>query len=504
MIFKKPILEEVFQNDIFPETAVICHSPEEAFNVLGDFYAQGVEHLKASIKKGSIYKDLQDPEFQGVYPYVGCLVSEENLNSCSTSAYGAALEVGLYGGTITKPRLFGDYYKEQLSLLMKHHQCPLLVAKSRSLIPIPFISDELFSDTSGEKSFTMPAMTDMLCRVNDDIVNGTYQEEWGLKPIAPFTAERVDYSLNRLYHYSGTHPEHFQRFILLTNYQRYVGWFLDYAKEQICHPGVGQAGQEGYVELVGPGDCRLDKNSSWDEELEKMAQHWSGLQMPTYHLKKPCGNGITFINIGVGPSNAKNITDHLAVLRPHCWLMLGHCAGLRSTQVLGDYVLAHGYVRDDGVLDSDLPLWIPVPPIAEIQQALQESIERVTGLKREQLRSRVRTGTVISTGNRNWELRTKELNVSLNLSRAIALDMESSTVAANGFRFRVPYGTLLCVSDKPLHGELKLRGMARKFYHERVEQHLQVGLETIRILQKNSLHLIHSRKLRGFKEAPFR
>ena len=85
--------------------------------------------------------------------------------------------------------------------------------------------------------------------------------------------------------------------------------------------------------------------------------------MPAYHLKRDDGDGITMVNIGVGPSNAKTMTDHLAVLRPHCWLMLGHCAGLRRSQILGDYVLAHGYVRDDHVLDQDLPAWVPVPPI---------------------------------------------------------------------------------------------------------------------------------------------
>ncbi|MGO7616600.1 AMP nucleosidase, partial [Rhizobium ruizarguesonis] len=62
-------------------------------------------------------------------------------------------------------------------------------------------------------------------------------------------------------------------------------------------------------------------------------------QMPAYHMKKKGHAGITMINIGVGPSNAKTITDHVAVLRPHAWLMLGHCAGLRNSQRLGDYVL---------------------------------------------------------------------------------------------------------------------------------------------------------------------
>ena len=186
------------------------------------------------------------------------------------------------------------------------------------------------------------------------------------------------------------------------------------------------------------------------------------------------------VNIGVGPSNAKTITDHIAVLRPHAWLMLGHCAGLRNTQALGDYVLAHAYVREDHVLDDDLPVWVPIPPLAEVQVALEEAVAEVTGLSGYDLKRIMRTGTVATIDNRNWELRDQRGPVQrLSQSRAIALDMESATIAANGFRFRVPYGTLLCVSDKPLHGELKLPGMATEFYKRQVAQHLTIGIRAM-------------------------
>ena len=185
--------------------------------------------------------------------------------------------------------------------------------------------------------------------------------------------------------------------------------------------------------------------------------------------------------------------------------MLGHCAGLRRSQRLGDYVLAHAYARLDHVLDHDLPLEVAVPPIAEVQVALQQAVVNVTGLRGADLKTRMRTGTVATTDNRNWELRYDELFERLNQQRAIAVDMESATVAANGFRFRVPYGTLLCVSDKPLHGELKLRGMANLFYRERINQHLEIGLEAIRILRDEiGPDALHSRKLRSFDEPAFR
>jgi AMP nucleosidase len=184
--------------------------------------------------------------------------------------------------------------------------------------------------------------------------------------------------------------------------------------------------------------------------------------------------------------------------------MVGHCAGLRNSQSLGDFVLAHGYLREDHVLDDDLPIWVPIPALAEIQIALEDAVEQVTQLEGYELKRIMRTGTVATIDNRNWELRDQSGPVQrLSQSRAIALDMESATIAANGFRFRVPYGTLLCVSDKPLHGELKLPGMASEFYKTQVARHLQIGVRAMEMLRAMPIERIHSRKLRSFDETAF-
>ncbi|HEU0223750.1 MAG TPA: AMP nucleosidase, partial [Paracoccaceae bacterium] len=186
------------------------------------------------------------------------------------------------------------------------------------------------------------------------------------------------------------------------------------------------------------------------------------------------------------------------------WLMVGHCAGLRNSQSLGDYVLAHAYMREDHVLDDDLPIWVPIPALAEIQVALETAVAEVTGLQGYELKKIMRTGTVATIDNRNWELRDQSGPVQrLSQSRAIALDMESATIAANGFRFRVPYGTLLCISDKPLHGELKLPGMATDFYKRQVAQHLQIGIRAMEMLRDMPDERLHSRKLRSFEETAF-
>ena len=163
---------------------------------------------------------------------------------------------------------------------------------------------------------------------------------------------------------------------------------------------------------------RLAHAADPDAALSENA--WKKHQMPAYHLTAPGGKGITVVNIGVGPSNAKTITDHLAVTRPHVWLMIGHCGGLRSTQKIGDFVLAHAYLRDDHVLDPVLPPEVPIPPIAEVQQAMAEAAEQVAGVQGANLKQRMRTGTVVTTDDRNWELRWAQERPLINLARAVA------------------------------------------------------------------------------------
>jgi AMP nucleosidase len=309
-------------------------------------------------------------------------------------------------------------------------------------------------------------------------------------PLSLFTAERVDYSLHRIQHYTATKPEHFQNYILFTNYQRYVDEFVEFARKEI-DAGRAEA-------LIEPGDRITTKKAKPHGPASPRLP-----QMPAYHLVQSGHDGITLVNIGVGPSNAKTITDHLAVLRPHVWLMIGHCGGLRRSQRLGDYVLAHAYLRDDHVLDDMLPPEIPIPPIAEVQQALARAAETVSGEDPETLKRRLRTGTIVTTDDRNWELRYSKSALRFSQSRAVAIDMESATIAGQGYRFRVPYGTLLCVSDKPLHGELKLPGQANRFYERAISEHMRIGIEACHELRREGPKL-HSRKLRAFNEPPFR
>ncbi|HKL14828.1 MAG TPA: hypothetical protein VJ915_04295 [Balneolaceae bacterium] len=269
------------------------------------------------------------------------------------------------------------------------------------------------------------------------IFDNTDEDEWDItqKKLFLFSPERIDISLDRLKHYTGTNPSDFQRYILFTNYDMHVEVFKNL-----------------FPDCTEPGHA---------------------VQMPAYHHKMPDNKGFSLVNIGVGPSNAKTISDHVAVLRPDAMVMVGHCGGLRNHQEIGDFVLATGFMREDGVLDDILPLNIPITPNHLLNVYLKDQLD--------QRERSYRLGTVYTTANRNWEFIKRRTVEQIHVSRSVAIDMESATVATNGYRYRIPFATLLCVSDKPLHGKPKLSGAAQTFYQNSKNKHLKIVIDAINL-----------------------
>ncbi len=473
-----------------------------------DILQQLITHYDAAIQRLrdaiSIYlKDGTPPKpssrIDGSFAYPALTIIYKGVEKDLKSAlsFGKLEKAGRYTSTITQPKLFHDYLTKQLDLLIDQYEIEIEVKPSRQEIPFPYVIDKL-SNINLEgvpvaklaKYFPTTELADIGDETADGILCYTPENEY---PLALFDGLRTDFSLARLQHYTGTETQHFQHYILFTNYHRYVDEFVSWGCKQVG---------KGYRALAGAGGLYIDEATKEAEQLIADST-WRKHQMPAYHLIGDNGCGITLVNIGVGPSNAKTICDHLAVLRPESWLMIGHCGGLRETQRIGDYVLAHAYLRDDNIMDDILPPEIPIPALAEVQQALANAAEEVSGTSGADLKKRMRTGTIVTTDDRNWELRFTQSALRFSQSRAIGIDMESATIAAQGYRFRVPYGTLLCVSDKPLHGEIKLPGQANQFYEQAIAAHLQIGIKSCSLLTAagNSLH---SRKLRAFNEPPFR
>ncbi len=485
-------------------------SPEAAVERLRGLHAGATQALRAAVmlyvKDGTAPDQTARLQFR--YPELRLTYAPNGPMPRLKRATAKFQAAGLYATTVTQPDYFGPYLLDQLRPLVRDYGATIEVGLSAQEIPYPYVIEPgadlaRSGKTSADLARYFPAP--LLSAVGDEIADGlwTATDPQAARPLALFDAVRVDFSLRRLVHYTGSDWRAIQPWILLTNYHRYVDQFVRVGLQTLAN------GTDGFERLILPGGIVVNRNeaASADPASVIAASPWHRYQMPAYHLVGRDGNGdphgTTLVNIGVGPSNAKTITDHLAVMRPHCWLMVGHCGGLRQSQTIGDYVLAHAYLRRDRILDEQVPTDVPIPALAEVQLALQSAAAQVTGEKAEALKQRLRTGTVVSYDDRNWELRFSQERRRINLSRSIAVDMESGTVATQGYRLRVPYGTLLCVSDKPLHGEIKLPGTASAFYERAVAEHLLIGLAALDALRQDRSGL-HSRKLRSFDEPPFR
>ena len=471
---------------------------------LRDIYDDSVANLRHALARYLKTGERPDPKARAgglfAYPELRLDYRYTSIDAVPPRAFGRLNQPGLFATSISRPHLFRKYLTEQLTYLIRDYDVEVSVGRSASEIPYPYVldgTDDLRLDGAQAADLSLWFPTTELAHIGDEVADGAWMQPPGApRPLSLFDGPRVDFSLARLRHYTGTPSAHIQNYILFTNYHRYVDEFVRWAVDELNKP------DSPYRGLSAAGGVYVTKDTP-DAVAAVMDGGWRRHQMPAYHLIAQAGEGISLVNIGVGPSNAKTICDHLAVMRPEVWLMIGHCGGLRPSQSIGDYVLAHAYLRDDHVMDDVLPTEVPIPAIAEIQQALYHAAIEVTGEAPQELKKRLRTGTVVTTDDRNWELRFTLSALRFNQSRAVAIDMESATVAAQGYRFRVPYGTLLCVSDKPLHGEIKLPGQANAFYERAISQHLRIGIETLRTLKREGAAL-HSRKLRAFDEPPFR
>lgn len=399
--------------------------------------------------------------------------------------FGYVDQAGTYSAALSRPDLMRDYLEAQLEALTTNYPCEISVGYSDTQIPPEYIPG--LGNVGEIEGLPRPSLDE----VDDAIVDGHWDAFHGEeKPLFHFGPQRFDLALARLEHYTGIAVDSLQKYILFTNYAMHVTEFVRF--------GVRELSREGsrYTGLVLPsGETVSDTVAVEDLELG------SKFQMPRYDLVTEKGDGITLINIGVGPSNAKTITDSLAVLRPEAWIMIGHCAGLDARMRIGDLILGNAYERHDHVLDDHIRRDHPIPAVPEIQRTLEKAVAKVYG----EDTPLMRTGTVLSTADRNWEWKSKrDLWDWLRGSTAAAVDMESCTLAANGYRYRVPYGTLLAVSDLPLHAVPKLPAGAQAFYSNSKEAHVMCAVRAMERLAKDPRKLRTRKLRRTIGEVPFR
>ncbi len=430
-VFNSVMKNAQAHNDPVRALERVCELYQQSVNAL-ETYAKDFLHFRSSCEVTDV-----------TYPYVGIKVNQK--------ASKEGLSPGAYGITLTHPHILYEYYLRKLSDLILNNSEFIWVGESYYSMSLPFVNEALFNmlpleEKRSPEYFHMPCIS----RIQDKIAK--LHKNCKIQALDMFHGERIGYSLNRLHHYCGTSAEFFQNNIIFVNYEMYTRYFIQMAE-------------------------KLVKNGEFDDLIyykRGTGQNFDP-QMPAYHLTLPNRNGITLINIGVGPSNAKTITDHLAVLQAKSWVMLGHCAGLKAEHSIGDYILARNYARYDHVLDNYIPVSTPIPVSEELFDSFEKS---VSDYNNGNLSQKMHFGTIVTTDDRHWELNGEMVNNFCN-TQSIAVDMESGTIATNAFRFGIPSMSFLCISDIPLHGEIKLQKMAADFYRTKIKNHFEICIEAV-------------------------
>ena len=253
-----------------------------AVDGLTDLYAGATTFLREAVARAM---ETHAPEARVRAFYPGVRLRTSSYAQVDTRlAFGHVSSPGSFAATITRPDLFRNYLIQQIGLLIENHDQPVIIGPSTTPIPVHFAMDAAMNvPQEGAAEFTLRDVFDVpdLSTTNDDIVNGTYVPEDGVRPLAPFTAQRVDYSLARLAHYTATSPEHFQTHVLFTNYQFYVSEFESFARRMLADP------DSGYTSFVTTGNAEITGPLGDLPTPSKMPH------MPPYPLQRDNSAGVT-------------------------------------------------------------------------------------------------------------------------------------------------------------------------------------------------------------------
>lgn len=194
---------------------------------------------------------------------------------------------------------------------------------------------------------------------------------------------------------------------------------------------------------------------------------------------------ITIINFGMGSAMAATVMDLLSAIDPKAVLFLGKCGGLKKKTQLGDLILPIAAIRGEGTSNDYMPPEVPALPSFRMQRSISSMIVK------NQLD--YWTGTVFTTNRRVWE-HDEDFKEYLKKTRAMAIDMETATIFVTAFANEIPHGALLLVSDNPMIPEgVKTEESDKKVTSGFVQNHLQVGIESLRELRDSGESVKHLR-----------
>ncbi len=240
--------------------------------------------------------------------------------------------------------------------------------------------------------------------------------------------------------YTGSSPENFGDWILLTNFQNYVDKFAKRFDTQINGRG-------------GPMTSTTNKD------------------------------GLSIVNFGIGSSNAATIMDLLSAVNPKGVLFLGKCGGLKHSTEIGHFILPSAAIRGEGTGDDYFPKEVPALPSFKIHKYVSDKLCE-NDLE-------YRTGVIYTTNRRVWEY-DEEFKEYLRKVRVLGIDMETATIFVVGFANGIERGALLLVSDTPMTPEgIKTSESDSKVTQKFVDLHLEIGIDAMGHIGKDGEQIKH-------------
>lgn len=245
--------------------------------------------------------------------------------------------------------------------------------------------------------------------------------------------ERTKIAKDMLLRYSGCSERDIGKYILLTNFSRYIDEF---------------------------------------ERMHTVKRKQGSL----LHVAIDKKNDITMIQFNIGAPSAALVIDLLSSVSPRAVLMLGLCGGLHRSLKIGEYILPLAAIRNEGVSKHYMPPEVPSLPTFKIQNILAETLQNA--------KAPFKTGVIHTTDYRFWEF-DKKFRTKLTHQHAIAIEMECAALFTASFKMKVPIGALLLVSDLPLTVEgIKTYALQQKIFKIHVGSHIDLALKTMDNIKK--------------------
>lgn len=521
---------------------------QEAFDALCFLYDKETGRLKGAFDVFMAHEDLSEIDkgkIEAFYPMLRINVGTEDVNLSAELSHGAFKEEGVYELHVSDPSAYHDLL-EQMEVLKKNAPgIKFEIGLSDEVIPFHYAMRDLNFDLKkaviAAAVANKPAVDETLTESEVDnqraLANISEEREVAARrlfssrdPISiqdcvssdeppeetrlllPYNGHRFDHARNQFFYYTRTPWEALQPFVIFSNYNQYVEDIFNYGlkklSEEFQPAAEGVGGAERHVIAVARTGKKVQTRKGYEDDprITKIREAveldtTKGAQMPSCHVMMSDGLGISMINTGVGEPNALNISDLIAPKRSHAWFMAGHSAGLSPTLSVGDYVFANQYFANPVAFNAigsgyDYSQVVNVggQPAAEIQAAIKKNLTEYADNGGLDVNSIYRSTGVVSTSYRFWE-RFELTRDRLRQTKAAALDMETSFLAAKANEQAIPFAALLKVSDLPYYDRPKSPAMTDDFFGA-VGPHLGVIVQTIEGLCQQELSGLHSRKYR--------